>query len=155
MSLDQIRRALDDPDWSLGNALRHHLASVDAELAVLASLRNGVSTALASIDGTTDQTPDLLEVLSTMDTLDSHLRRRISIMVYRDPGAAHHHLVNVFGLTPGGDHRRTRRHRRPRRGLRRRRGHLAAPRNRHLPPGLSRHARRLDRHHGGPRRGCR
>ena len=40
-------------------------------------------------------------VLTTMDLLDSPLRRRISILVYRDLAAAHRYLVDVFGLTPG------------------------------------------------------
>lgn len=101
MSLDQIRRALDEPDWSLANALRQHLRVVDTQLAALTELRNSVSGALSAVDRSADQTPDLLEVLTTMTTIDNHIRRRISIMVYRDPGAAHHHLVNVFGLTPG------------------------------------------------------
>lgn len=101
MSLDQIRRALDEPDLSLGDALQHHLGAVDAQLAALAGLRGGISSALAELNRTTDQTPDLLEVLSTMGTLDNHVRHRISIMVYRDPATAHRHLVNVFGLIPG------------------------------------------------------
>lgn len=101
LSLNQIRRALDDPSWSLTDALRDHAAAVDAQIAGLASLRNAVSTAVAELDGSRDPTTDLLEVLATMDTLDSPLRQRISILVYRDVQAAHDYLVDVFGLTPG------------------------------------------------------
>ena len=95
LSLDQIGRALDDPDWSLAGALRHHVATVDAQLAGLTLLRAGVASALADIDVDNNPTDDLLEVITTMTTLDSPLRRRISILVYRDLAAAH-----LYVLTP-------------------------------------------------------
>ncbi len=101
LSLDQIGRVLDDPEWSLANALRHHLTAVDTELARLTSLRNAVSVTVHDVDAAADPTTDLLEVLNAMELLDSPLRQRISILVYRDLGAAHRYLVDVFGLTPG------------------------------------------------------
>ena len=101
LSLDQIGRALDDPDWSLAGALRHHVATVDAQIAGLTLLRAGVASALADIDVDNNPTDDLLEVITTMTTLDSPLRRRISILVYRDLAAAHLYLTNMFGFTPG------------------------------------------------------
>lgn len=36
-----------------------------------------------------------------MSDLSKTLHRRISIMVYRDPGAAHQFLTDVFGFSPG------------------------------------------------------
>jgi MerR family transcriptional regulator, thiopeptide resistance regulator len=101
LSLDQIGRALDDPEWSLASALRHHIAAVDSQIAGLAALRSGVAAVLADVDGNNDPTDDLLEVITTMATLDSPVRRRISILVYRDLPAAHTYLTYVFGLTPG------------------------------------------------------
>jgi MerR family transcriptional regulator, thiopeptide resistance regulator len=101
LSLDQIGRALDDPQWSLASALRHHVTAVDSQIAALTALRSGVSTVLADVDGDSDPTDDLLEVITTMATLDSPVRRRISILVYRDLSAVHAYLTDVFGLTPG------------------------------------------------------
>jgi DNA-binding transcriptional MerR regulator/uncharacterized glyoxalase superfamily protein PhnB len=101
LSLDQIRRVLDDPEWSLADALRDHLTAVDTQIVTLTALRDGVGTTLAQLARSHDPTPDLLEVLATMDALDSPLRRRIAILVYRNLQVAHDYLVEVFGLTPG------------------------------------------------------
>lgn len=104
LSLEQVRRALDDPEWHLANALRHHLASVERELRTLGALRAALTTALADLacaDDPNHLTADLMGVLDAMELLDSPLRRRISILVYRDIAAAHAHLVDVFGFTPG------------------------------------------------------
>lgn len=101
MSLDQIRRTLDDPGSGLDDALRSHLTAVDDQLAALVAVRTSITTALAHLDHGDAQSPDLLEVLSTMDNLAQLIRRRVSIMVYRDPEAAHRYLTDVFGLTPG------------------------------------------------------
>ncbi len=101
LSLDQIARVLDDPDWTPANALRHHAGALDQQIARLTTLRVGVTAALADLNTGGDPTPDLMEVLRVMDTLDTPVRRRISILVYRDLAAAHTHLVEVFGFTPG------------------------------------------------------
>lgn len=101
LSLEQIRRALDDPDWSLANALGHHLAGVDRQLAALGALRAALTSALAEPAGAADPTHDLLGVLSAMELVDTSVHRRISILVYRDLPAAHRFLVDVFGFTPG------------------------------------------------------
>lgn len=101
LSLDQIGRALDDPDWSLVGALRQHVATVDAQIAGLTSLRAGVAAAVADINVDNDPTEVLLEVIAGMAAIDSPLRRRISILVYRDLPAAHAYLTDVFGFTPG------------------------------------------------------
>jgi MerR family transcriptional regulator, thiopeptide resistance regulator len=70
-------------------------------MAALTGLRTGVSAVLADVDAAADPTDDLLELITTMSTLDSPLRRRISILVYRDLVAAHAYLTDVFGFTPG------------------------------------------------------
>jgi DNA-binding transcriptional MerR regulator len=88
LSLDQIGRALDDPNWNLAGALRHHVSSVDTQITALTALRAGVTAVLADVVAATDPTSDLLELITTMSTLDSPLRRRISILVYRDLPAA-------------------------------------------------------------------
>jgi DNA-binding transcriptional MerR regulator len=77
LSLDQIGRALDDPNWNLAAALRHHLSSVDTQITALTALRAGVTAVLVDVDAATDPTNDLLELITTMSTLDSPLRRRI------------------------------------------------------------------------------
>ncbi len=100
-SLDQVGRVLDDPNWSLVKALGRHVASVDAQITQLASLRNAATAALADVDTNSDPTEQLLEVLSAMETLDNLVRQRISILVYRDLPVAHAYLVDVFGFTPG------------------------------------------------------
>jgi MerR family transcriptional regulator, thiopeptide resistance regulator len=101
LSLEQIRRALDDPGWSLAGALREHLAVVDRQIRSFTDLRNAASSVLADLADATDPTRDLIEVLTAMELTDSPLRRRISILVYRDLPAAHRYLVEVFGFTPG------------------------------------------------------
>ncbi len=101
LSLEQIGSALDDPNWSLVGALRHHASAVDTQIAGLTALRTGVTAVLADVDAATDPTNDLLEVITTMATLESPLRRRISILVYHDLPAAHAYLTHVFGFTPG------------------------------------------------------
>lgn len=101
LSLDQIRSALDDPQWGLLGEIRQHLEALDAQLNALSALRTNVAAALASVAANDDPTSTLLEVLTTMEEIHSSVRRRISILVYQDVEAAHHHLVNVFGLTPG------------------------------------------------------
>ncbi len=101
LSLDQIARVLDDPGWTLPNALRSHSAAVDDQIARLTALRAAMTAALGHLDDDDDPTTDLLEVLNMMEALETPLRRRISILVYRDLPAAHAYLVDVFGLTPG------------------------------------------------------
>lgn len=101
LSLEQIRRALDDPQWSLANALQHHLAAADRQIETLVQLRAAATTVLADLANADDPTRDLIEVISAMQLVDSPLRRRVSILVYRDLVAVHRYLVDVFGFTPG------------------------------------------------------
>jgi DNA-binding transcriptional MerR regulator/uncharacterized glyoxalase superfamily protein PhnB len=101
LSLEQIGRTLDDPTWTLADALRHHLGAVEEQLSDLSTLRTALTATLADAACNDHPTTDLIGVLNAMNTVDSPLRRRISILVYRDIAAAHRFLVDVFGLTPG------------------------------------------------------
>jgi uncharacterized glyoxalase superfamily protein PhnB len=74
---------------------------LDAEVSRLGAVRGRVMAALADLADDVDPTQKLMEVLSEMEQLETTMRRRISILVCRDPAAAHAWLVEVFGLTPG------------------------------------------------------
>ncbi len=100
MSLEQIGRTLDEPDWTLTASLMRHLGRIDDEIDDRHRLRAGLAAALAAVDGDRDPTRDLIHILE--DMMDTTLiRQRISILVYRDLDAAHRFLVDVFGFTPG------------------------------------------------------
>ncbi|MEM8620166.1 MAG: MerR family transcriptional regulator [Actinomycetota bacterium] len=103
MSLDQIRTALDDPGWDLGTSLERHAGGLDTEIERLSRVRTAVNGALTRLGDATDadKTAYLLHILEEMVMADTNLRTRISILVYRDIPAAHAHLVDVFGMTPG------------------------------------------------------
>lgn len=101
LSLAEIRTALDDPDWSLADALSGHLDSLDAEIEQLHRTRQAVRAALAGLDADDDPTTDLLAAISALHATAPPLRRRISILVYRDLQAVYDQLVQVFGLVPG------------------------------------------------------
>lgn len=101
LSLDQIGRALDDPEWNVATALRHHLLAADRQIQALTTLRVAVTSALANLANAENPTTELREVLTAMDLVDSPLRQRISILVYRDLPAVYRYLVDVFGFTPG------------------------------------------------------
>lgn len=101
LSLEQIRRAIDDPAWSLAGALKEHLVAADRQLNALGVLRTALTTALTDLATADDPTDDLLGVLTAMESIETLLRQRISILVYRDLAAAHRYLVEVFGFTPG------------------------------------------------------
>jgi DNA-binding transcriptional MerR regulator len=100
-SLEQVRRALDDPEWSITNALRHHVEVTEGQIQALTDLRSACTAVLSDLAAAEDPTADLMGVLTAMDQLDNPLRRRISILVYQDLPAAHRFLVDVFGFTPG------------------------------------------------------
>ena len=100
MSLDQIRRTLDDPEWSLTAALTRHVDQIESEIDEGHRLHAGLTAALTDLDDDCDPTHDLMHILEDMMN-NTLLRRRISILVYRDIAAAHSFLVDVFGFTPG------------------------------------------------------
>ncbi len=101
LSLDQIGHVLNDPEWQLDSFLTSHAAALDAELERVTTVKRTVLAALADVERQLDPTRDLLEVLAAMERSDHGLRRRISILVYRDLRAAYDFLVDAFGLIPG------------------------------------------------------
>ncbi|MEO6571841.1 MAG: MerR family transcriptional regulator [Ilumatobacteraceae bacterium] len=100
LSLGQIQRTLDDPDWSLAASLARHLDQIETEIDERQRLRAGLTAALADLDDDRDPTHDLMHILEDMMN-NTLVKRRISILVYRDLAAAHTFLVDVFGFTPG------------------------------------------------------
>jgi len=102
LSLDDIARALDDPQWSLRAAMAAHVAELDRRIEAGTRLR-GRLTRLVGPEGAVGDhiTDDLLEVLEDMSMLDTTVQRRISILVYADLEVAYEFLVRVFGLGPG------------------------------------------------------
>lgn len=102
LSLAEIGKALDDPEWSLEFAMRRHLADVERKVALTRQLRArlaGMVSALASHNA--PPTDQLLETLEEMTMLDTGVQKRISLLVYEDIEAAHDYLVRVFGLGAG------------------------------------------------------
>ncbi len=102
MGLDQIARTLDDPHADLHQALSDHRDDVDRRLASASRVRTRLTAALASIDqADAARAADLITILEDMTMLDSLVRQRISILVYRDLQAAYDSLIDVFGFEPG------------------------------------------------------
>ncbi|MBZ2196145.1 MerR family transcriptional regulator [Occultella gossypii] len=112
--LDEIARALDDPSWTLDDALRGHLAALEDQ--VLRTERmlhrlSGVRAAQAPAAGAMAHERDggadvdvcrrLLAVLEDTAVARTEPLRRIAVLVYDDLERAHEHLVRVFGLEPG------------------------------------------------------
>ncbi len=116
--LDEIGRALDDPAWTLDDALRGHLAALEDQvlrtermLHRLSGVRAAQAPAAGAMAHTSDGGPDvdvcrrLLAVLEDTAVARTEPLRRIAVLVYEDLERAHEHLVRVFGLEPGPVHR--------------------------------------------------
>lgn len=102
LGLPDIARALDDPTWSLAAALGAHLDELDRRIAASTALRRRVGNLVrAAAEDHRPNPDDLIDLLEEMDMTDTALERRISILVYRDPEAAHAWLAEAFGLVPG------------------------------------------------------
>lgn len=102
LSLAEIGRALDDPEWDLPGTVRGHLASLDGRLAAAHRLRDRLSAMAATLDRADVPTAvEFFEAMEEMAMLDSTVRRRVSILVYEDIAAMHGYLVRVFGLGAG------------------------------------------------------
>jgi len=107
LTLDDISRALDEPDWDLPSALRTHQQTIARRIEAETKIQHRLTRLVASIDlpadadGSDNQPNELLNLMEEMIMLDSTVNRRISILVYSDIEAAHEFLVNVFGLGPG------------------------------------------------------
>ncbi|WP_258724967.1 MerR family transcriptional regulator [Cellulomonas sp. NS3] len=135
VSLDDIAAALDDPGWTLDGALRGQLAALEDQvlrterlLHRLTDVTSGLAGPPRGEDGEAEvkrgEDPDagseppatprgsdvdvcrrLLAVLEDTAVVATEPLRRIAVLVYADLAAAHRHLVDVFGLTPGALHR--------------------------------------------------
>jgi MerR family transcriptional regulator, thiopeptide resistance regulator len=102
LPLAQIGRALDDPTWSLSAATERHLSELDRRLEATARLRSRLAGLVTAIgNGGTVPIDELLTTVEEMTMLDTAAHARITLLVYRDVGAAHDWLVRVFGLGAG------------------------------------------------------
>jgi DNA-binding transcriptional MerR regulator/uncharacterized glyoxalase superfamily protein PhnB len=101
LPLSQIARVLDDPSWSLRDAVADHLAHLDRRLDAETQLRSRLSRLVHTdaLDGVAAD--ELLAVMEEMTMLDTTVQRRISILVYTDLKDAFEFLTRVFGLGPG------------------------------------------------------
>ena len=99
LSLADIGKALDEPDWDLRRAMHHHLELLDRRQTVAAALQRRLTALVAEPEPTTAH---LLEVLEDMTMLDDDtIQRRISILVYDDLAHMYDWLIRVFGLGAG------------------------------------------------------
>lgn len=100
LTLNDVARVLDDPSWSLRDAVSDHLAHLDRRLDAESQLRTRLSRLVSTdaLDGTADE---LLAVMEEMTMLDATVQRRISILVYAELESAFRFLTEVFGLGPG------------------------------------------------------
>ena len=101
LSLHEIGIALDQPGSTLARVLERHGEGIEAETARLVALRGQLAGVLVDLEDDREPTANLLEVLKKMELQEMKMQRRISILVCRDPAAAHAWLAEVFGLTPG------------------------------------------------------
>lgn len=85
LSLDEIGRALDEPDWDLGNAVRRHLDLLDERVAVAGRLRRRLADMIKTLaSDAAPNTTEFFETMEEMTMLDAKLQRRISLLVYED-----------------------------------------------------------------------
>lgn len=102
LSLEEISRALDDPQWDLATAMDTHIGQLDERLAVGHRLRRRLTGMVRAIaDDGQPSTSDLLETLEEMTMLETKVQRRIPTLVYADIERAHNFLVDVFGMEAG------------------------------------------------------
>jgi MerR family transcriptional regulator, thiopeptide resistance regulator len=101
--LEQVAAVLEHPEWQLGPAIDRHLADVQRQAAITASLATRLATmsaALARQDK--PSTEELFSTLEEMTMLDNAaIRGTTGLLVYDDLAAAHEYLTRVFGLTAG------------------------------------------------------
>lgn len=79
-----------------------HLSDIDRRISELARQRERVRSIeerLASGQQPTDA--ELVGVLAGLHDPDAAIMRRLTLLVYRDIGAAHRHLTDVFGFAAG------------------------------------------------------
>lgn len=102
MRLDDIARALSDPQWDLATAMSRHIEQLDQRLAVSHRLRRRLAAMVQTIaESGEPPTTELIDALEEMTMLDVKVQRRVPGLVYDDIEAAHNYLVEVFGLEAG------------------------------------------------------
>lgn len=101
-SIAEITRALDEPDWQIGLAIKAHIKDTNRRLTAAFRLRTALETMATGLaHDRIPSTPDLLSAMEEMTMLDSTIRNTISILVYDDVEAAQEYITRVFGLTGG------------------------------------------------------
>lgn len=91
-----------DPDADLTELAGRHLADLDAQLGRLARERERVRAVQdLLIAGGPLSDEALVDLLAGLGDEPTTPTRRITLLVYRDLGAAHRWLVDVLGLAPG------------------------------------------------------
>lgn len=114
--LEEIGRALDDPSWTLDDALRGHLAALEDEVLRTERMLHRLGGVRNEASGEGPGRPEvgaseievcrrLLAVLEDTAVARTEPLRRIAVLVYEDLERAQEHLVRVFGLEPGAVHR--------------------------------------------------
>lgn len=102
LSLEDIGRALGEPDWDLGTAMTNHLRELDGRIGAMGQLRGRIAQLLDSMSDTRkSRAGDLLRIMEDMTMLESNVQKRISILVYKNMETAYEYLIKVFGLGPG------------------------------------------------------
>lgn len=102
LPLDEIGRALDDPNWSPPASLANQLRNVDVELELAARRRTKLARLVERvIEQDPSGTSDLIELLEEMTMLEVAIQSRIATIVAADIEAMHAYLVRVFGFAPG------------------------------------------------------
>ena len=107
LSLENIGKVLDDPDWDIRSAFTAHLESIEQQLEAGKRLRSHLSRLVSATGSEQPTTNDLIEVVEDIAMTDNTtgVRERISILVYEDLEAAGSYLTRVFGFGPADIHR--------------------------------------------------
>lgn len=102
LPLSDIGRALNDPQWSLREAMARQLAQLRSQMDIEERLSQRLARLVQSTGPTSSpQTEELLKLMEEMNMLDHSVQRRISVLVYDDLQAMYDYLIRVFGLEPG------------------------------------------------------
>jgi MerR family transcriptional regulator, thiopeptide resistance regulator len=106
LPLQDIARALDDPEWNLHAAIRDHRDEVEQKISALSSLRNRLGRLATRESAEAGPLSDeLLSILEEMSMLETAVQQTICYLVYEDLEAGFEYLQRVFGLGPGELHR--------------------------------------------------
>jgi DNA-binding transcriptional MerR regulator/uncharacterized glyoxalase superfamily protein PhnB len=100
--LEQVRSALEDPQWQLAAAVNRHLQLTQNRAAIATRLCARLTTMAAELARQDNPSPEqLFSALEEMTMLDGTIHSTTGLLVYEDINAAHDYIVRVFGLTTG------------------------------------------------------